>query len=49
MLEYDRIDVSEGIDVDETNALKECEICHFDILKILVLNINHIFGMVAMA
>ena len=34
MLEYDRIDVSEGIDVDETNALKECEICHFGILKI---------------
>ena len=29
MLEYDRIDISEGIDVDKTNASKECKICHY--------------------
>ena len=29
MLEYDRIDVSEGIDVDKTNKSKECKICHY--------------------
>ena len=29
MLEYDRIDISEGIDIDKTNASKECDICHY--------------------
>ena len=29
MLYYDRIDVSEGIDVNKTNASKECDICHY--------------------
>ena len=29
MLEYDRIDISEGIDVNKTNSLKECDICHY--------------------
>ena len=29
MLEYDRIDISEGIDVDKTNLSKECDICHY--------------------
>ena len=29
MLEYDRIDTSEGIDVNKTNALKECDICNY--------------------
>ena len=28
MLEYDRMDVSEGIDINKTNASKECKICH---------------------
>ena len=28
MLEYHRIDISEGVDVNETNLLKECDICH---------------------
>ena len=27
MLEYDRIDVSEGIDINKTYASKECKIC----------------------
>ena len=29
MLEYDRIDISEGIDINETSASKESEICHY--------------------
>ena len=29
MLYFDRIDVSEGIDVNETSASKECNICHY--------------------
>ena len=29
MLEYDRIDVSEGIDINKRNASKECDICHY--------------------
>ena len=29
MLEYDRIDISEGIDVNKTNASKECDLCHY--------------------
>ena len=28
MLEYDRIDISEGIDVDKTDRSKECMFCH---------------------
>ena len=28
MLEYDRIDLSEGIDVNKTSLSKECDICH---------------------
>ena len=29
MLEYDRIDISEGIDVNKTSALKQCDICRY--------------------
>ena len=29
MLEYDRIDISEEIDINKTNASKECDICHY--------------------
>ena len=29
MLEYDRTDISEGIDLKKTNASKECKICHY--------------------
>ena len=29
MLCYDEIDVSEGIDVNKTNASEECNICHY--------------------
>ena len=29
MLQYKRIEVSEGIDVNKTNASKECMLCHY--------------------
>ena len=29
MLYYDRIDVSEGIDVNTTSESKECNVCHY--------------------
>ena len=29
MLEYDRIDISEGVDIKKTNASKERKICHY--------------------
>ena len=29
MLEYDRIYISEGIDINKKNASKECDICHY--------------------
>ena len=29
MLEYDRIDISEGTDVNKTSLSKECDICHY--------------------
>ena len=29
MLEYDRMDISEGIDVNKTNLSKESDICHY--------------------
>ena len=37
MLSYDRIDVSEGIDVNKISASKECDICHY------WYNLNHSF------
>ena len=29
MLQYEKIDVSEGIDVNKTSASKECLLCHY--------------------
>ena len=29
MLEYDRIDISEGININKTNASRDCDICHY--------------------
>ena len=29
MLEHDRIDISEEIDINKTNASKECDSCHY--------------------
>ena len=48
MLEYDRISISEGIDVNKTNASKECDICHYWYFKILVLSISHISAIAVM-
>ena len=28
MLDYVRVDISEGIDINKTNTSKECKICH---------------------
>ena len=28
MLQYQKIDISEGIDINKINASKECEVCH---------------------
>ena len=33
MLRYEKIDVSEGIDVNKTSASKECELCHYWLFK----------------
>ena len=33
MLEYDRIDISERIDIKKTNASKECRIFHYWFFK----------------
>ena len=48
MLEYNRIDILEGIDVNKINASKECDICHYWYFKILILSMNHIFAMAVM-
>ena len=29
MVEYNKINISEGIDVNKTDLLKECDICHY--------------------
>ena len=29
MLEYDKTDISEGIDVNKSNKSKECMLCHY--------------------
>ena len=29
MLKYDKIDITEGIDVDKTNKSRECMFCHY--------------------
>ena len=33
MLQYQKIDISEGIDINKTNASKECEPCHYWFFK----------------
>ena len=37
MLEYKRIDISEGIDFNKTTLSKECDICHYRYFKDIVL------------
>ena len=48
MLEYERIDISEGIDVNKTNLSKECDICHYWYFKDTGLSMRSIFVMVVM-
>ena len=33
MLRYQKIDASEGIDVNKTDASKECDLCHYCFFK----------------
>ena len=43
MLQYERIDISEGIDINKSNKPKEYKFVIIGILKILVMNLNHMF------
>ena len=45
MLQYEKIDVSEGIDVNKTSASKECELVTIGFLKMLDLNLKNMFVM----
>ena len=40
MLYYDRIDVSEGINVNKTRASRKCYICQIGISYVVVLSFN---------
>ena len=33
MFQYDRIDISEGIEINKSDASKECMICHYRYFK----------------
>ena len=48
MLEYDKIEISEGIDINKTNAPKECDICYYWCFLDKGLIMNHIFAMFVM-
>ena len=48
MLEYDRIDISEGIDIEKGNSSKNAKFAIIATLKTPVLSMNHIFVMVVM-
>ena len=48
MLEYDRIDISEGIGVNKTDLWKNVIFVIVGILKMLVLNMRSIFAMAVM-
>ena len=42
MLQYQKIDVSEGIDVNKTRASKECELCHYWFFKDVRFKFDHV-------
>ena len=48
MLEYDRIDILEGIDIKKQTHQKSAKFAIIGALKTLILNMNHIFIMVVM-
>ena len=33
MVQYEKVDASEGIDISKTGASKECELCHYLFFK----------------
>ena len=40
MLKYDKIDITEGIDIDKTNKSRECMFCHYWYYLIKTLKIS---------
>ena len=48
MLEYDRIDISEGVDINKTNASKSVIFVIICTFYIKTLPMNHIFAMAVM-
>ena len=48
MPEYHRINISDGIDVNKTNALKEYDICHYWYSKDIVFTYEPYFAVVLM-
>ena len=48
MLKYDKIDISEGIDVDKADRSKECMFCHYWYFLNKTLIMVHILVMVTM-
>ena len=48
MLYFDRIDVSEGIEVNKTKESKECDNCHYWCFLNKGLSFNHMPAMDAM-
>ena len=49
MLEYDRIDISEGIDVNKNkNISRKCSLCKFYYFLDKILSMDHIYVMVVM-
>ena len=45
MLEYERINISEGIDPNKSDKSKECDICHYWYFLDKKLSMNDIFAM----
>ena len=43
MLQDEKIDTSEGIDVNKTSASKECELCHHCFFKDIGINVKSMF------
>ena len=48
MLECDRFDISEGIDINKVNHQNSIKLVIIVTLKILVVNMNHIFAIVVL-
>ena len=48
MLGYDKIDISEGIDMNKTNTSEECDICYYFYFLHKMLSMINIFAMTVM-